>query len=120
MKLYGRFYGTTSKRPTAKAIYTQSNSRGRAPRLDLIMRGNSLQPFIHDAILVVVHRRRLTRFHIFVKNHRLLPRNNIIERWNNANRWHGDIVVMRKGKEMDLVSLCGKKDATLADFAVRK
>lgn len=120
MKLHGRFYGTAAQRPVAKTIYTQSNSTGRAPRLDLILQGKNIQPYIHDAIVTIVHRRTLTRFHIFVKNHRLLPCNNTIKRWNQARVWHGDIVIMRKGNIQEFVSLRGKKDAPLADFAVKK
>ncbi|KAF8809197.1 kinase-like protein [Phlegmacium glaucopus] len=116
-KFHARFYGINSNRPVTKAIHTQVNSHGRAPRLDLIMEGNQLQPYIHNSIVEINHRQRTTRFHVFVKNHRRLPLNGMIERWTNMP-WKGDIVVMRKGISRELVNICAK-DASLADFAVK-
>ena len=116
-KVHARFYGTKSNRPVTKTVFTQINSRGRSPRLDLVMGDNRLQPHIHDGIVTVIKGRRTTRFHIFVKNHRRLRSNGILERWNMP--WKGDIVVMRKGISDEVVNIRAN-DASLADFAVKK
>ncbi|KAF8874089.1 hypothetical protein BD779DRAFT_1451188, partial [Infundibulicybe gibba] len=118
-KLHGRYYNMSSRRPVLKAIHTQMNSTGRAPRLDIVFAQHKIQPYIHDAIVSVVHRNATTHFHIFVKNHCQLRPNKIIQRWSPARTWRGDILVMRKGVSHDLVNLHGG-DGALADFAVKK
>ncbi|KAF8880256.1 hypothetical protein BD779DRAFT_1446341 [Infundibulicybe gibba] len=119
MKIFGRFYGTTSPRPVTKQIHTQSNRWGRTPRLDLLFSGKQFQPYIHDTVVSIVYRKKTTRFHIFVKNHQRLRSNKIVKRWNTGVVWRGDIVVMRKGTTYDVVNLRGA-DASLADFAVKR
>jgi len=116
-KIHARFYGTNSNRPVTKALYTQINLHGRSPRLDLVMGDNRLQPHIHDGIVKVINQGKTTRFHIFVKNHRRLRSNGILEGWNMP--WKGDIVVMRKGISHELVNIRAN-DASLADFVVKK
>lgn len=116
--MIGRFYAAVAQRPVSKPVHTQTNVAGRAPRLDLLLSDNKLQPFIHDAVVTVVYRKKTTRFHVFVKNHVRLRQNGIIQRWTGAG-WKGDIVVMRKGVIEDFVSLRGG-DHRLADFAVKK
>jgi hypothetical protein len=80
---------------------------------------NRIQPYIHDGVVTVVYRNKSSRFHIFVKNHRRLRLNLIVEQWNIGRSWKGDILVMRKGLVHDFVSLRGG-DAALADFAVKR
>lgn len=92
------------------------NSTGRAPRLDLLLGGGTLQPHIHDGIVDVKYRGRLSRFHVFVKNHRYLPVNQAVHPYGI---WRGDIIVMRKGSTEDFVNL-RVGDARLADAAVRE
>lgn len=119
MKIRGRYYGAASRRPVFKAINTQTNSGGRSPRLDLLLSDNKLQPFIHDAIVVVVTRRTTSRFHVFVKNHRKLQLNGVVQRWNNGLSWRGDIVALKKGRVHEIVNL-SRRDVLLADFAVKQ
>ena len=69
MKLYGRYYGTSANRPVSKAIHTQVNHRGRAPRLDLVLGGKKLQPYVHDGVVTVISGDKTVKFHVFVKNH---------------------------------------------------
>lgn len=115
MKIRGRYYGAMSLRPVYKSVHTQANAQGRAPRLDLILSDNKLQPFIHDTIITVVSRRTTSRFHIFVKNHRQLQVNEVVQRWNNGGSWRGDIVAMKKGKVHEIVNL-SQRDVSLVDF----
>ena len=117
-KINARFYGTNSNRPVTKAIYAQINLHGRSPRLDLIMGESRLQPHIHDGIVSVINHGKTTKFHIFVKNHRQLSSNGIVQKWTKMP-WKGDIVVMRKGISHELVNICAS-DASLADFAVKR
>lgn len=96
-----------------KKIDTQTNKRGRSPRLDIIMSQHRLQPYIHDGIVTVKYRGKDYKFHFFVKNHVQLQPNITV------GGWKGDIVVMRKGKKFGLVSMPSVL-APLADFAVRR
>jgi hypothetical protein len=79
-----------------------------------------LQPRIHDGIVTVEVDGVSHRFHIFVKNHRRLATNEVIEGMA-LPPWKGDIVVMRKGDrpEDEVVGLRAG-DAQLVDFAVEK
>jgi len=79
-----------------------------------------LQPRIHDAIVTVEVGGIKHRYHIFVKNHRRLTINEVIEGMGLPS-WKGDIVVMRKGNrpEDEVVGLRAG-DAQLVDFAVAK
>ncbi|KAF8057801.1 hypothetical protein FPV67DRAFT_1455888 [Lyophyllum atratum] len=118
-KLRGRVYAAHSAQAVSKVIHTQANNRARRPHLALIMGGQKLQPHIHDAIVVVREGERETQFHVFVKNHRYLPVNDIIAGWGVGMGWKGDIVVMRKGIMHDFVNM-QTRDIPLADFAVRR
>ena len=102
-----------------KGIHMQSNANGRVPRLDLILEENRLQPYIHDGVVTVVYCKKKSRFHIFIKNHKRLRPNKIIQGWNNGASWKGDILVMCKGLVHKFVSLQGG-DAALTDFAVKQ
>ena len=102
-----------------KGIHMQSNANGRVPRLDLILEENRLQPYIHDGVVTVVYCKKKSRFHIFIKNHKRLRPNKIVQGWNNGASWKGDILVMRKGLVHEFVSLRGG-DAALTDFAVKQ
>lgn len=118
-KMHGRLYQATSNRPVTKVIHTQNNAIGRALRLDLILAGSKLQPYIHDAVVEVSYRKTLTKFHIFAKNHKRLPPNKIVNKWNNGNTWRRDILIMRKGVLHEFVSM-RSGDASLADLAVKR
>ncbi|KAF8239853.1 hypothetical protein L208DRAFT_1235610, partial [Tricholoma matsutake] len=59
-------------------------------------------------------------FHIFIKNHKQLRSNRIVEGWKNGASWKGDILVMRKGLVHEFVGfhggdgqLCGEEVSTL-------
>jgi hypothetical protein len=102
-----------------KGIHTQKNANDRVPRLDLVLEENRLQPYIHDAIVTIIYRKKETCFHIFVKNHKRLKANRIVEGWKNGGSWRGDILIMRKGLVHEFVGFRGG-DAALADFAVKR
>uniref|UniRef100_A0A8H7XNX9 Uncharacterized protein n=1 Tax=Psilocybe cubensis TaxID=181762 RepID=A0A8H7XNX9_PSICU len=102
LSLRARYYGAHAERPVNKAIHTLQNTSGRSPRLDLVMGGKRLQPYIHDAIVSISNRGKIAQFHVFVKNHCRLPPNRSIRRWRVRN-WKGDIVVFKKGKHQELV-----------------
>lgn len=120
MKLRGRLYPASSKRPVIKAIHTLCNAGGRTPRLDILLSQHQLQPHIHDKVVTVVRRGVRSRFHIFFKNHRHLLFNETLRRKIHPEiRWRGDIVVMRKGMREEVVNF-RSGDIPLADFAVKK
>jgi len=118
MKILGQVFKASGNRPTTRVLYTQTNAKGRSPRLDLIMDDMKLQPYIHDAIVTVKHKKKSIRFHIFVKNHKKLPLNKSIRRWPQVN-WRGDIIVMRKGKNDEFVNI-RSGEGVLADFVAKK
>ncbi|KAF8963372.1 hypothetical protein BDZ97DRAFT_1919811 [Flammula alnicola] len=118
IRLRSRFYKATGARPIFKDIFVQANNLSRNPRLDLIMAEHRLQPRIHDGVVTIIHRRKETRFHVFVKNHCRLRQNESIRRWKNSH-WKGDVVVMKKGLSDELVNL-GPRDGHLADYAAKK
>jgi hypothetical protein len=82
------------------------------------MKEPNLQPRIHDGVVTVEVGGIENRFHIFVKNHRRLIINEVIEGMG-VPQWKGDIVVMRKGDrpEDEVVGL-RPGDAQLIDLAV--
>ena len=82
------------------------------------MKEPNLQPRIHDGVVTVEVGGIKNRFHIFVKNHRRLITNEVIEGMG-IPQWKGDIVVMRKGDrpEDEVVGL-RPGDAQLIDVAV--
>jgi hypothetical protein len=84
------------------------------------MKEPNLQPRIHDAVVTVEVNRIKNRFHIFVKNHRRLITNEVVERMGGP-QWKGDIVVMRKGErpEYEVVGL-HPGDAQLIDIAIQQ
>jgi hypothetical protein len=120
MKVYARYYRAAATRPVSKAIHTQVNRHGRAPRLDLVLGENKRQPYVHDGVVTVLDGAQTVHFHLFVKNHKLLRENEIVQGWNVGATWRGDILVMRKGVRHEVVNLRGKSDRRLADFAVKK
>lgn len=119
-KINARYYGSNSARAVTKGIHTQKNHSGRRPRLDLVMKERDIQPRIHDGIVTVEVDGFTHRFHIFVKNHRRLSVNSVIEGMDLPS-WKGDIVIMRKGdrSEDEVVGLRAG-DAQLVDFAIEK
>lgn len=118
-KISGRFYRALSHKPVTKAVYTQCNANGRAPRTDLIFSEGNIQPYVHDGVFSVVHRGKTSRFHVFVKNHKALSKNRIVQRWTLGVLWKGDILVMRKGVAHEVVNMRGK-DANLIDYAIKR
>ncbi|KAF8065411.1 hypothetical protein FPV67DRAFT_1696858 [Lyophyllum atratum] len=118
-QINGRYYGAHARRGVSKGIYTQMNAGGRRPHVEMLMSGGKLQPFIHDAVVVVNRRGRQTRFHLFVKNHRYLPPNQTVARWGLGVQWTGDIVVMRKGVFEEFVGFKGG-DAVEGGYAQRQ
>ncbi|KAF8223744.1 hypothetical protein L208DRAFT_1176436, partial [Tricholoma matsutake] len=95
--LNGCLYAAASPGAVLKAIHTQRNANNHVPRLDLVLEENRLQTYIHDGIVTVIYRKKETRFHIFIKNHKQLRSNRIVEGWKNGTSWKGDILVMCKG-----------------------
>jgi len=77
------------------------------------------QPHIHDTVITVRRGRRLHHFHIFVKNHRLLPLNAAIATLAPGHQWRGDILVMRAGTSVAGVVNIRNGDRRLIDYAVR-
>lgn len=77
------------------------------------------QPHIHDTIVTVRRGRCLHHFHIFVKNHRLLPLNAAIAALAPGHQWRGDVLVMRAGTSVAGVVNMRNGDRRLADYAVR-
>lgn len=85
------------------------------------MGGKRLQPHIHDGVISIQSRRtrKISSFHVFVKNHKHLPVNASLRRWRSVNvPWRGDIVVMKKGEKFGFVNI-SPADHALADFAVK-
>lgn len=99
-------------------VYTQVNKTGRSARFDLVMDGHEMQPHIHSGLVTVIRGARITRFFIFVKNHRRLPVNTSLPALTQAS-WKGDILVLKNGVVDDIVSL-NKHDYAMADFAVEQ
>ncbi|PPQ82858.1 hypothetical protein CVT26_008102 [Gymnopilus dilepis] len=115
--IQGRFYSSTSPRPVMKKVQAQINGSGCSPRLDLIMSQHGLQPRTHDAVVTVHHKGKAHSFHIFVKNHKWLRKNNAV-RLLKAGVWRGDILVMRKDR-LKFLNMTGDH-AVLADYAVKR
>jgi len=84
------------------------------------MKEPNLQPRIHDAVVTVEVNGIKNLFRIFVKNHRHLITNKVVEGMGRP-QWKGDIVVMRKGErpEDEVVGL-HTGDAQLIDIAVQQ
>ncbi|KAF8226570.1 hypothetical protein L208DRAFT_1301342, partial [Tricholoma matsutake] len=60
---------------------------------------------IHNGVMTVIYWKKESHFHIFIKNHKQLKSNKIVEGWNNGASWKGDILVMHKGLVHEFVSL---------------
>ncbi|PPQ87744.1 hypothetical protein CVT25_015172 [Psilocybe cyanescens] len=99
--IHARYYGSTSNGAVTKRVHTLANRSGRSPRLESLMGGKLLQPYIHDGV-----------------NHRLLPPNKSLRRWASG-RWKGDIVAFRKGLRHELVNLT-PSDRGIVDYAVKR
>lgn len=83
------------------------------------MGGKLLQPYIHDGVVVIVNRKgEISRFHLFVKNHKRLPSNKSLRDWANG-QWKGDVVAFRKGHRHELINLA-PGDVKLVDYAVKR
>jgi hypothetical protein len=83
------------------------------------MAGLRMQPFIHDCPVTVYEKNAIHTFHVFCKNHRLLPDNQVIEGVAPGLSWRGDVVILRMGKKQAVVNM-RSRDAGLADFVVKR
>lgn len=77
------------------------------------------QPHIHDTIVTVIESARVHKFHIFVKNHELLPLNPAIATLVPGRQWRGDILVMKIGTSVAGVVNLRNDDQRLVDIAVQ-
>lgn len=113
------YYGSNCLHPVSKTVHTLSNTSSHSPQLEHLMGRRLMQPHIHDGIISIKHRRmnKISKFQIFVKNHKHLPANMSLRRWRNV-QWRGDIVVIKMGKSHGLVNI-SPADSKLADFAVK-
>jgi len=84
------------------------------------MSGMRTQPYIHDVVITVRRGRRLHRFNVFLKNHRLLPFNPTVSALVPGLLWNGDILIMKVGVAVPSIVNMRGPDARLADFAVKR
>ena len=90
--LRARLYSISApaNQPTFVAVQTRITDHQRFPIVEEVLSGMRTQPHIHDTVVTVQRGRRLHRFYIFVKNHRLLPLNAGIALLVPGRQWRGD------------------------------
>ena len=119
--LRARLYSVSApaNQPTFVAVQTRITDHQRFPIVEEVLSGMRTQPHIHDTVVTVQRGRRLHRFLIFVKNHRLLPLNAGIALLVPGRQWRGDILVMRVGTSVNGVVNLRNGDRRLVDYAVQ-
>ena len=119
--LRARLYSVSApaNQPTFVTVQTRITDHQRFPIVEEVISGMRTQPHIHDTVLTVQRGRRLHRFLIFVKNHRLLPLNAAIALLVPGRQWRGDILVMRIGTSVNGVVNMRTGDRRLVDYAVQ-
>ncbi|KAF8951227.1 hypothetical protein BDZ97DRAFT_1626701, partial [Flammula alnicola] len=88
-----RLYSVLLANPIFIPVLTRTAGHHRFPIMEEAFSGMRTQPHIHDVIVTVQWRGRWYRFHIFVKNHRLLPMNPTVSAMVPGCQWNGDIVI---------------------------
>jgi hypothetical protein len=78
-----------ANQPTFVAVQTRITDHQQFPIVEEVFSGMRTQPHIHDTVVTVQRGRRLHRFLIFVKNHRLLPLNAAIALFVPGRQWRG-------------------------------
>ncbi|KAF8949912.1 hypothetical protein BDZ97DRAFT_1689493, partial [Flammula alnicola] len=115
-----RLYSVSSTRLAFIPVLTRKTQHQRFPIVEEAISGMRTQPCIHDVVVTVRQAGCLYRFHLFFKNHCLLPFNPTVSALVPGRQWNGDILVMRVGVAvLGVVNMRGD-DARLADFAVRQ
>ncbi|KAJ3769379.1 hypothetical protein FB446DRAFT_648748, partial [Lentinula raphanica] len=93
--------------------------RGRFVLASEELSRSSTQPYIHDCVVEVVHRRKRYKFRVFFKRHKKLPINQPILQLSNA-RMDGNVLVVACGTKVSVKNLGSRLEACAANKAVQR
>ncbi|KAJ3736234.1 hypothetical protein DFJ43DRAFT_990276, partial [Lentinula guzmanii] len=81
--------------------------------------GARLQPYIHDCVVKIGHRRRQFTFRIFYKRHKFLPVNQAIQALAGV-AIEGDVLIVACGKKVAVRNMQNRLEARAAEQAVKR
>lgn len=77
------------------------------------------QPYIHDTVIRIKHRRKDYTFRVFYKRHKMLPINQAVQALAGV-AMEGDVLVVACGKRVGIRNLSSRLEAQAAEHAVRR
>jgi hypothetical protein len=119
----GRIYRANGQRAEAIQVYyredTQNPERGRYVLAADELMGTKRQPYVHDSVVTIQHRRKNYTFRIFYKHHKLLPVNQPIQALDGL-AMEGDVLVVACGKKVAVRNIQNNREIRAAENAVRR
>lgn len=91
----------------------------RYPLVEGVLDDMSIQPYVHNCSVSVLHKNRWSRYIVFFKVHRRLPVNRAVSLVARTRSIRGDVVVMRIGVDGRVVGM-RHGDAVVADQIVTR
>ena len=98
---------------TSKRRRSAVDAACRYPWVEGLLGHRTIQPFIHSTSITIRHNGIEEHYYLFCQNHCRLPLNNSV-----VGPWRGDIIVMRKGKDICGVVDVRSRDANQVDQVV--
>ncbi|THU95288.1 hypothetical protein K435DRAFT_859673 [Dendrothele bispora CBS 962.96] len=119
-----RFYPHQSQNPRWMSAFYRESLLQTRPAQQYVLAADELsgprqQPYVHDIVVTLTYRRKVYKFRVFFKRHKLLPTNKSIRALCNVDV-DGDVLVVACGKEVDVRNMRGKEEGRAADLAVKR
>ncbi|OCB88909.1 hypothetical protein A7U60_g4005 [Sanghuangporus baumii] len=116
VSLQSRLYSSRTTRPRNVGVPTRVGNGVMFPSAEVVLDDMALQPYIHDAFIVLRTAREVHLFTVFFKNHKRLPRNASI-----GKVFYGDALIMRRGasETRPYVNL-RPDDGELVDYVMKR
>ncbi|KAF9064072.1 hypothetical protein BDP27DRAFT_1230994, partial [Rhodocollybia butyracea] len=119
----GRIYRANGQTAETIQVYYREDTlypeRGRYVLAADELMGTKQQPYVHDSVITIEHRRKKYTFRIFYKHHKLLPINQPIQALGGV-AMEGDVLVVACGKKVAVRNFQNSREIRAAENAVRR
>ncbi|KAI0641416.1 hypothetical protein C8Q79DRAFT_919327 [Trametes meyenii] len=117
--LASRFYGANEPKSRPLTLITRCDGDLRYPLVESVLGDMTIQPYVHNCSVTVLHRGRESSYTVFYRLHRRLPINRSVALLTHNHSVRRDIVVMRTDRAGRVTSM-RHGDAVVADRIVER
>lgn len=117
--LRSRFYGAEQPKSRPLALMARCDGHYRYPLVESVLGDMSIQPYVHNCSVSILHKNRWSQYIVFFKLHSRLPVNRSVSFVARSHSIRGDVAVMRIGFDGRVVNM-RHGDAVVADQIVTR